>query len=137
MTFRRKVIPVRFIRSLRGATAVEFALVAPIFLIMVLGCIDVSRALWIKATMQHAVEQTARYAVVNTGASTSDLETFATAEIAAAGFSDAGVTFTASTDTTGGVQFVTVSASYPFSVGVGLIPLSDMTLLAMSRVPLE
>ena len=126
-----------YARDRRAATAVEFALVAPIFLIMVLGCIDVSRALWIKATMQHVVEQTTRYAVVNTSATTSALETFAAAEIAASGFSDAAVVFTATTDTTGGVDFVTVSASYPFSVGVGLIPLSDMTLLAMSRVPLE
>ena len=59
----------------KGATAVEFALVVPVFLVMVMGVVEVGRVLWIKATMQHAVEQTTRYFMVNNAACVSDLAT--------------------------------------------------------------
>ncbi len=121
----------------RAAAAVEFAFVAPIFLLVVLGAIEVGRALWIKATMQFAVEETARFALVNTSATTTALETYAAAEMASAGFNDANVVFTATPDTTGGVDFMTISATYDFNLVSGLIPFDDLQLLAMTRVPLE
>ena len=52
----------------RGATAVEFALVAPIFLIFVIGIIDLGRLFFIKNVMQSTVEESARYAMVNPSA---------------------------------------------------------------------
>ena len=61
----------RLRRDTRGAMVVEFAILAPIFLILVLGIIDFGRLFWVKSTMQFAVEQTARYAMVNTDKSMS------------------------------------------------------------------
>lgn len=133
--WRKAITP--FTANRRAAAAVEFAFVAPVFLVFILASVEVGRAIWIKSTMQFAVEQTARYAIVNTSAPTSALETYAATEIADAGFDDAGVTFTATTDTTGGVNFVTISASYDFTTVAGLIPTPDWTLLAMTRVPLD
>jgi len=130
-------VAIGYLADSRAAAAVEFAFVAPVFLVMVLGSVEVGRALWIKSTMQFAVEQTARYAIVNTSATTAALEAYAATEIADAGFNDANVTFTAANDTTGGVTFVTISASYDFNTVAGLIPTPDWTLLAMTRVPLE
>lgn len=125
------------VRDKRGAAAVEFAFVAPIFLCLVLGAVEIGRALWIKATMQFAVEQTTRHAVINTTATTGELEIYAANELASAGFNNGDVVFTATQDNTGGRDFVTVSASWDFSTVAGLINLPDLTLLATSRVPLE
>ena len=118
----------------RGATAVEFALVAPIFLMFVLGIIDLGRLFFVKNLMQYATEQTARYAMVNPTATVADLETYAEDEIAAL-FS--GITFTADTETIDAVQFRTITATYTFSYMMPLIALEDAQLSAKSRTPIN
>jgi len=47
-----------------GATAVEFALIAPALLLMLLGLVEVGRAFWIKSALDFAVQEAARCAVV-------------------------------------------------------------------------
>ena len=116
-----------------GATAVEFAIVAPLFLVMVYGVMEVGRALWIKSTMQFAVEETTCYAMVNTSASTSTLVTYAYTKLS--GMNSTGITFTA-TLTTGTPNFMTVAGTYDFTALVSLVELPDFTLNASSRVPL-
>ena len=56
----------RPISDIRGATAVEVALILSPLLLMVLGVTDGGRMLWTQNTLQYAVEQAARCAVVNT-----------------------------------------------------------------------
>ena len=53
-----------FRRDSRGATAAEFALILPMFLLLVLGIIEVGRMLSTKNTLQYAVERAARCAVI-------------------------------------------------------------------------
>lgn len=48
-----------------GVSAVEFALVAPIFLTMVLGIVDLGRAGFAQAVMFKAAQETSRWTVVN------------------------------------------------------------------------
>ena len=116
-----------------GATAVEFAIVAPLFLVMVYGVMEVGRALWIKSTMQFAVEETTCYAMVNTSASTSTLVTYAYTKLS--GMNSTGITFTA-TLTTGTPNFMTVAGTYDFTALFSLVELPDFNLNASSRVPL-
>lgn len=129
------------VRSLRrcrlGATAVEFALVAPIFIVMAVGVFELGRAMWIKATMQYAVEETTRYAMVNTSTPMATLESYAQTKLTDTGMSSTGITFTATQDTVGSVDYVTISASYNFSVLITLITMPVVTLTAKSRVPLS
>jgi Flp pilus assembly protein TadG len=65
--------------SRRGATAVEYAIVLPVFLMFVLGLIDCSRLIWSYATLSRAAEDAARCAVVNTVScgSATDITTYA------------------------------------------------------------
>lgn len=51
----------RFVRTERGATAVEFALIAPPFLAMLLGILEVAIFLFAQMTLQNAANQAARY----------------------------------------------------------------------------
>jgi Flp pilus assembly protein TadG len=64
-------ILMRFIRARRGAVAVEFALGLPIFLFMVYGIFEFGRVFWTQNTMEFAVEEAARYTMVNPNASNS------------------------------------------------------------------
>jgi len=122
-------------RSRCGATAVEFAMVAPIFLIMVIGVFELGRAMWIRASMQYAVEEAARFAIVNTSASTSTLASYAATAYSSSGINISGATFTATQATTSGLTYVTIIGSYNFSVIVPLVPIPDITLSARSRIP--
>ena len=130
----------RRLNSLRacrlGATAVEFALVVPVFLAMVLGTIEMSRALWIKATMQYAAEQTTRYFMVNNDKTTAELETYAQARFLELGMSSivSSVTYTATQDTSTDPDNMTVTLTYSFEALVSFIPVPDVTLSAKANV---
>lgn len=49
--------------SQRGASAVEFAIVAPLVFFLLFAVIDLCVMFWVNLTMQHAVREGARYAV--------------------------------------------------------------------------
>jgi len=123
------------VRSERGATAVEFALVVPFFLIFTIGIIDLGRLFYIKNIMHHIVEQTSRYAMVNPTITQATLETYADTR-AAEMFS--GITFSADalgTDVVSGVTYRTITANYTFSYIIPLVNLNNVPLTAKSRVP--
>ena len=63
----------RFIRARRGSVVIEFALGLPIFLVMVYGIFEFGRVFWTKNTMEFAVEEAARYTMVNPNASDADI----------------------------------------------------------------
>src|SRR5437899_784452 len=47
----------------RGTAAVEFALVAPLFLLLVFGILDFGRLFYVQETLQHALREAGRFAV--------------------------------------------------------------------------
>ncbi len=124
-------------RARAGATAVEFALVAPIFIIMTMGVFEIGRAFWIRSSMQFAVEETTRYAIVNTSATTATLATYAQTTLTASGVNAADITFTATTEVSGSRTFISVTGTYNFSVVVPIVPIPDITLSVKSRVPIS
>lgn len=150
---RRRFGPPRAFRLIKkigaskaGATAVETAIVLPLFLAFVMGVIEFGRVFWVQSSLQHAVEQTSRNAMAeytresftNANFSTwfaswgSSLEGSAPSEIF--GWDPSNITFTAATSTTSGIDYVQINGSYAFSF---LIPgVSTLTLNALSKTPL-
>jgi Flp pilus assembly protein TadG len=55
----RKIVPAR-----RGAVAIEFALVLPIFLLLVFGVIEVGRMVMVYQILTNGAREGARYAIV-------------------------------------------------------------------------
>jgi Flp pilus assembly protein TadG len=51
----------------RGQSLVEFALVLPLFLVMLMGVVDVGRAIWAQNSLASAAREGARYAIVHGG----------------------------------------------------------------------
>ena len=50
-----------------GQALVEFSLVLPIFLVMLMGVVDVGRAIWAQNSLASAAREGARFAIVNGG----------------------------------------------------------------------
>lgn len=59
----RPAMPARLLRDCRGATIVEFALVFPVFLLAVIGGIEVAIVLFISSSIEAAVLEASRYGV--------------------------------------------------------------------------
>ena len=51
-------------RDDRGAAAIEFGMIAPVFFAMLIGIVDVGRYMWTLNTMQYAIDQAVRTGVV-------------------------------------------------------------------------
>lgn len=48
-----------------GTVALEYALILPVLLLMLLGALDAGRALWLQVTIERAVDAAARCAAIN------------------------------------------------------------------------
>lgn len=93
----------------RGGCAVEFALLAPLFLLMLVGVVEFCRAFWMLTAMQYAVDDVARAAAVQGVGDPAVIAAYAAGELAA--LTAAPVTFTATVT----ASLVTVDATYSFS----------------------
>ena len=63
----------RFIRARRGAVALEFALGLPIFIAMIYGVFEFGRIFWTQNTMEFAIEEAARFTMVNPNATNAQI----------------------------------------------------------------
>ena len=123
-----------FWRDRGGATAIEFGVALPVFLLFTIGLIEFSRILWTNNALQLAADEAGRYVIANPAATTDQIQTYATGKLVSV--DPAQVTITVTRDTAGGVNFVTVTAVTPLSMMTNLVPLTGITLTGRSRVPL-
>ena len=99
-------------RRERGATAVEFALLLPVLLLLLFGIIDFGRALNAQITLTQAAREGARLAALGQSSSTVQTRT----QAAATGLSPVTVTVTTSCPVNAGAGVdAVVSLSYAFS----------------------
>ena len=102
----------------RGATALEFAVLAPVFFAMIFGIIDISRVAWTLGSLHYAAESAARYASLHFDSSgnppaTSTVETYA----AQVYYGESGsTTFQYTYSATGCDNTVTASDTYSLSI---------------------
>ena len=102
-------------RNRRAAAAVEFALVAPVFFLLVLGMIEYGRMVMVQQVITNASREGARQAVLD-GATTAEVQTVVNNYLASGSITGATVTVTPNPPTN--AEFgdpVTVSVSIPFS----------------------
>ena len=105
----------RLRRHRRGAAAVEFAVVAPVFFLVVLGIIEFGRMIMVQQVLTNAAREGARIAVLDS-ATTARVETRVTDYLASANLSGATVTITPNPPNTAGFdQPVTVRVDVPFA----------------------
>src|SRR5215218_787174 len=100
-----------FRRDQRGATAVEFALTIPVFIVFLLAIMDGAMMMWTQLGLQHGAEMAARCAVVNATTCGSDANVKSYAAAQAYGLSVTSASFSVATAACG--KTVTASYSYP------------------------
>jgi hypothetical protein len=99
----------------RAAAAVEFALVAPLFFLLILGMVEYGRMVMVQQVLTNASREGARRSVLD-GASTGEVTTVVTNYLASGSITGATITITPNPPTD--AEFgdpVTVAVSIPFS----------------------
>jgi len=124
----------RFLRATDGAAAVEFAIIAPVFILFCIGIFEAGRMMWIRNSIQTATEEAARYAMVHTAATDTELAKHATDYYADVSLDTP--TFTITRDTTDDMNFVTVSGAYTFKFEFTFFDFGTIELDGKARVPL-
>jgi Flp pilus assembly protein TadG len=117
-----------------GATALEFALLAPAALTLLLGTMEVGRLLWVWNTLEQGVAVAGRYAMTHPNASGSDVA--AAARAGMYGIDTGDVTVTTARETVGPVTYMTVAAGYDFRFLPLPVPTMAVPLATKARVPL-
>lgn len=129
-------------RNRRGAAAVEFALVAPVFFGFTLGMVEIGRGVMVQQILTNASREGCRQSVLD-GATTSAVTTFIQSYLSAASVPSAGasVTISPSLPTASGYTGpVTVTVAIPFSQvnwGPSPIFLNGKTLTATTTMQRE
>lgn len=116
---------------LRGAVAVEAAIILPIYFLLLVGLIDVGRMLWIQAALDFASQSAARCAVVDATrcGTTAGVQSYA--EEKAMGVNLSGDAFTVTAESCG----IKVSATHVFTFIVPWITPEGVTLTAEACYP--
>ena len=108
----------------KGVTALEFALLAPVFLMLVFAALELSVALNNGNTAKWAVKRAARDVLVDNTLTQSEIQSLVDANLARVG-SPAAVTVTYTIDTSGSVPVGTITGTYTYDVNVPF--LTDFT----------
>ena len=116
------------IRDARGATAVEFAMLLPGFLVFVLGIGNCGMMLWTQLGIQHGVVEAARCATINPS-SCPDVPAYASQQ--AYDLNIPKTAFTLSSTACGNQ----VTANYQFPFTTLMFPPMNVTLTALSCYP--
>ena len=117
-------------RDDRGASALEFALTAPVFFLFIFGIIQFGLLFWTQLGLQHGTEMAARCATVNRTLCPSSNAITSYAAQQAFGLTLPAQTFTYSTPACGNQ----VSASYAFQCPQ-ILHLSPLTVTAQACFP--
>jgi Flp pilus assembly protein TadG len=112
-----------------GVAAIEFAILGPVLLVLLIGIIEFGRLLWLENALQYAVAQASRCVTIDTSVcgSTRETQDFAASS---SGMSFPSAIFLVGPAACGNL----VSASYPFTFAAGLFPYA-ITLTAQSCYP--
>jgi Flp pilus assembly protein TadG len=105
----------RYARSERGVALVEFALVAPLFMLLLLGMIDLGKAFNYWIDMTHMANQGARLAVVNYHPASGTLQNYICASADTSELKNGGTASVSGDNQTGGLKGVSICITYPGS----------------------
>ncbi|MEW5837182.1 MAG: TadE/TadG family type IV pilus assembly protein [Pseudomonadota bacterium] len=128
---RRGDLVHRLVRDTRGVGLIEFAVLLPVFVVLVFGVMQMGQLFWTQSALQHAVEMAARCASVNTTTcgTSPQIQTYAATQ--AYGLALPPAAFTASTPACGNL----VVASYTYTFPIAALTLSSVDLTAQSCYP--
>ena len=114
-----------------GATAVEFAIIAPIFLVFLFGLLELARVMFTQGVLIYAVQEGSRYAAARGTSTVAEIENAVSESFI--GISQDPATLTvAPTVNPDGTRTVTVTIQYTFTWLVSFFGMDSITLQANS-----
>jgi Flp pilus assembly protein TadG len=121
----------RICRNTAAATAVEFALTAPLFFMLIFGIVESGILVWMQQTLQHSVQMAARCASINktTCGDVTSIQNYASRQ--AIGLTLAPSLFNVSTRPCG----IQVAATYTYSFITSYFGIPTLTLSAQACFP--
>jgi len=118
-----------------GATALEFALVVPVFIALLIGAFQVSWLMHAAATVRWSLESSARTLLLNPATTQDQLRTLVSAKLAGlVNPNDVTVTLVSDT-TTAGAPVLRASSDYRPTLSIPLIGHWNLDLKASTVVP--
>lgn len=125
----------RLLRNDGGASALEFALVLPVFAAMMFGTIQMGIAFYYAGSVQYALERTARLTMVEQDMSSGQVQTAFDNELST--FTDENIIVNYAVDDSGDVPIAQFTAAYVHEFIIPFVPTFSITFDAETRVPLE
>ena len=129
-----KRLATAFFASRDGASAVEFAMILPIFVTMVLGTLQMAIVYYQAGTVQHALEETAREVMIDPDMTLSQIESSIENRLEELTSQQATVTY--SVDSSGPVSIAQVNASFTIQVVIPFVPRFSVPFDAETHIPL-
>jgi len=117
-----------------GTVAIEFAIVSLLFFALLLGSIELGRAMWMRNSVQFAAEEAARWALVQTAENSTAVVDFARGRLTA---SPASADITAPYVTVSGVRYVVVTVTQDFTPVTTLVSTGKITMTGKAQFPIK
>ncbi len=126
-----------FARRRDGAAAVEFALIAPTLVLVLLGLFEFGVLAWNRHSLEYATEETARVVMTKTAITESDVAAAIKARVS--GIAPEELETTVTQETVGTTKFVTLSVAYTYKFFLlgAVVGLEPMVFKSQTRVPLR
>ena len=108
-------------RDTSGGTALEFALLGPVFLVLLIGFFQVAWAMYCASSVRYALHNSARNLVLNPTMSQSDFQTLVQSAVSPLTSSNVTVTLSR-TYPSSGLQLAQATATYSYQIVIPFIP---------------
>jgi Flp pilus assembly protein TadG len=115
-----------------GTVAIEFAVVGLLFFTLLLGSIEMGRAMWMRNSVQFAAEEAARWALVQSAENSTAVVDFARGRLTS---SPATANISAPYVTVSGIRYVEVTITQNFTPVTTLVPTGTITMTGRARMP--
>lgn len=123
----------RCLAEQRGAALVEFAVTGPFLIAAVIGLLEAGRMLWTSHTIQQAVDEAGRYAMINRTGDVATLTTFLHGKL---GNADASLVVEVTQSSAAGITYVNIAVRKPFEFAGGLFGTLESAVGGSTSVPL-
>jgi Flp pilus assembly protein TadG len=110
----------RFSQNDRGATAVEFAMILPAFVMLLFGIFEFSRLIFVSSSVQWATDRAARLAVLNPEVTVGVIESEIRENLKMA--NDPNIEVSLTTTSIGTVEIIHVTTHYEHYVSAPFVP---------------
>ena len=126
---------VRLADDRQGGAILEFALILPLLMTLLVGGVDVGRMFYVRQGLEYATEEAARYYMLNPTTASSNVTTQLRSKMPGGMGPSVNVAYvdTANCNSNSSVTCTTINATYVFNFAVGYLNLGARTLRATAQ----